>query len=181
MPSGVGVHFRIYFGNEREGLVLPVDWRTIIKMKIIESTEAMKKVGAQTGALVRGGEMIELIGDVGTGKTTFTKGLGEGMGVDDDVQSPSFTIEREYHARDGLQLHHYDFYRLSDPGVVKYELAESIANPQVVTVVEWGETAQDVLPDDRIVIRLTYVREGEARECDATVPEKYTYLAGVIT
>lgn len=149
-------------------------------MKIIESAEAMKKLGAQIGTLVRGGEMIELIGDVGTGKTTFTKGLGEGMEVDDDVQSPSFTIEREYHARDGLQLHHYDFYRLADPGVVKYELAESVANSQVVTVVEWGETAQDVLPDDRIIIRLKYMQEGEARECDATVPERYAYLTGLL-
>ena len=146
---------------------------------MIESTGQMKKLGAQIGALVRGGEMIELIGDVGTGKTTFTKGLGEGMEVDDDVQSPTFTIEREYHARDGLQLHHYDFYRLSDPGVVKYELAESVANQHVVTVVEWGETATDVLPEDRIVIRLTYVQEGEARECESTIPEKFAYLAGV--
>lgn len=140
----------------------------------------MKAFGARIGALVRGGEMIELIGDVGAGKTTFTKGLGEGMGVDDDVQSPTFTIEREYQARDGLQLHHYDFYRLADPGVVKYELAESVANPHVVTVVEWGETAHDVLPEDRIVIRLKYVKEGEARQCESTVPEHYAYLAGVM-
>lgn len=136
----------------------------------------MKQFGARIGALLRGGEMIELVGDVGAGKTTFTKGLGEGLAVDDDVQSPSFTIEREYQARDGLELHHYDFYRLSDPGVVKYELAESISNPAVVTVVEWGGSAQDVLPQIRIVMTIRYMSEGEARECEAVIPEQFSYL-----
>lgn len=136
----------------------------------------MKQFGARIGALLRGGEMIELVGDVGAGKTTFTKGLGEGLAVDDDVQSPSFTIEREYQARDGLELHHYDFYRLSDPGVVKYELAESISNPAVVTVVEWGGSAQDVLPQIRVVMTIRYMSEGEARECEAVIPEQFSYL-----
>lgn len=145
-------------------------------VKKINSAEEMKAFGARVGALVRGGEMIELVGDVGAGKTTFTKGLGEGLQVDDDVQSPSFTISREYQARDGLELHHYDFYRLNDPGVVKYELAESITNPAAVTVVEWGETAHDVLPDARIVLTFSHTPEGEARECSATVPEALGYL-----
>lgn len=136
----------------------------------------MKAFGARVGLLARGGEMIELIGDVGTGKTTFTKGLGAGLQVDDDVQSPSFTISREYAARDGLELHHYDFYRLNDPGVVKYELAESIANSQAVTVVEWGETARDVLPADRISFIFRYSNESDIRQCEITIPEKYNYL-----
>lgn len=149
-------------------------------MKRIETAEEMKAFGARTGALVRGGEMIELIGDVGAGKTTFTKGLGEGLQVDDDVQSPTFTISREYQARDGLELHHYDFYRLNDPGVVKYELAESVTNPRVITVVEWGETAQDVLPDKRVTLHFTHAPESEARECEASIPEKYSYLQEAI-
>ena len=136
----------------------------------------MKAFGAQLGALVRGGEMIELIGDVGAGKTTFTKGLGEGLQIDDDVQSPSFTISREYQARDGLELHHYDFYRLTDPGVVKYELAESIANPKAITVVEWGETARDVLPDERVALSIRHTANGEARECDVETPRAFAYL-----
>lgn len=145
-------------------------------MKVINSADEMKAFGARVGLLARGGEMIELIGDVGTGKTTFTKGLGAGLQVDDDVQSPSFTISREYAARDGLELHHYDFYRLNDPGVVKYELAESIANSQAVTVVEWGETARDVLPADRISFIFRYSNESDIRQCEITIPEKYNYL-----
>lgn len=145
-------------------------------MKVIHSAHEMKTLGAQAGALVRGGEVIELIGDVGAGKTIFTKGLGEGLRVDEDIQSPSFTLSREYAARDGLELHHYDFYRLNDPGVVRYELAESIANPHAVTVIEWGETVQDVLPVDRISLHFLYSADDENRECDMVIPEKYGYL-----
>ena len=142
---------------------------------ILATESDTKQLGARIGRLVRGGEMIELIGDVGAGKTTFTKGLGEGLRVDDDVQSPTFTISREYKARDGLELHHYDFYRLSDPGVVSYELAESVANPHAITVVEWGETTRDVLPAHRVVVQLRHGVD-ESRECEVNIPDVYSYI-----
>lgn len=135
----------------------------------------MKQFGARVGRLLKGGEMIELVGDVGAGKTTFTKGLGEGLEVDDDVQSPTFTISREYEARDGLQLHHYDFYRLQEAGVVSYELAESVADPHVVTVVEWAETVQSVLPVTRITMTLKH-GANEGRECEVALPPELEYL-----
>lgn len=115
------------------------------------------------GTRLRGGECFELIGDVGAGKTTFTKALASGMGVEDDVQSPSFTISREYDGRDELRLAHYDFYRLADPGVVSYELAESIDDINMVTVIEWAETVQNVLPVGRVVIRFEYEQDSEKR------------------
>lgn len=135
----------------------------------------MKQFGARLGRLLKGGEMIELVGDVGAGKTTFTKGLGEGLEVDDDVQSPTFTISREYQARDGLQLHHYDFYRLQEAGVVSYELAESVSDPHVVTVVEWAETVQSVLPENHITITLRH-GENEGRECEISLPPDFQYI-----
>lgn len=148
-------------------------------MQLITSTDNMKAIGAQIGTRLRGGEVIELIGDLGAGKTTLTKGIGEGLGIDEDMQSPSFTISREYQARDDLELHHYDFYRLDNAGVVGYELAESIANERAVTVIEWAATATDVLPEERITITLAYTAEGESRDCQAVVPEKFAYLAEV--
>lgn len=98
------------------------------------------------GERLLGGEVFELVGDVGAGKTTFTKGLGLGLSINDDVQSPSFTLSRVYQARDGLELHHYDFYRLNEAGILAHELSESVSDPNVVTVVEWAETVRDVLP-----------------------------------
>lgn len=122
----------------------------------IENLDQMLQFGERLGRDLYGGVTVELVGDVGTGKTTLTKGIAKGLGVDEDVQSPSFTISRTYPARDGLELHHYDFYRLTDPGIMRYELTESVTDPKVVTVVEWADSVADVLPTPRVTIRLEH-------------------------
>lgn len=114
----------------------------------------MEELGRQLGTKLNGGTVIELVGDVGAGKTTFTRGLARGLGVVDNIVSPSFTISCRYPARNGLSLNHYDFYRLNDPGVVALELAESIADPWAITVVEWGESTQDALPPRHIRVEI---------------------------
>lgn len=121
----------------------------------VHSEKAMKLLGERIGRLLHGGEFIELVGDVGAGKTTLTKGLAVGLAIDEDVQSPSFTISRQYEARDGIRLAHYDFYRLSDAGIMAHELSEVTEDPLIVTVVEWAGAVQHVLPEDRLQIHLT--------------------------
>ncbi len=120
--------------------------------KEVKSEVEMKALGARLGALLQGGEVIELSGDVGAGKTTFVKGLAVGMAIDEDVQSPSFTVSRVYDARDGLQLAHYDFYRLQDAGIMANELDEVIRDDTIVTVVEWADIVEGVLPKKRLRI-----------------------------
>jgi tRNA threonylcarbamoyladenosine biosynthesis protein TsaE len=127
-------------------------------VKVLTDAE-MRKLGAKIGAELRGGEVFELVGDVGAGKTTFVKGLAQGLEVDDDVQSSSFTINRNYQGRDGLTLSHYDFYRLADAGIMSLEIAESLSEPKNIVVVEWGESVRDVLPKERIVVKITYLPE----------------------
>lgn len=118
----------------------------------VNSVVDMLDFGQKIGSRLKGGEVLELVGDVGAGKTTFTKGLAKGLGVSDDVQSPTFTISRVYQARDGLDMAHYDFYRLNDPGILQMEIAESMQKPEVVTVIEWGGVVRGVLPADRLTI-----------------------------
>lgn len=125
----------------------------MIEVKNI-SEDALRLLAAKIGGMVSGNLTIELIGDVGAGKTTFTKGLAKGLQVADDVQSPTFTLSRVYEARDGLRLAHYDFYRLKDAGVMAIELAEARDDPQTITVVEWGDIVADILPDTRLTITL---------------------------
>jgi len=124
---------------------------------LVKTAEEMETLGREIGATLKGGEVIELIGDVGAGKTTFTRGLALGLGITSPITSPSFTISCRYPARDELSLNHYDFYRLSNPGVVAMELAESISDPRAITVIEWGESIQDVLPKNHIIIRINYM------------------------
>src|SRR4051794_32756276 len=88
---------------------------------ISESSEATYELGSKIGAGLRGGEVIELVSDMGGGKTTFVRGLARGVGYKGAVSSPSFTVRNEYKANK-LTLYHYDFYRLSDPGILREEL-----------------------------------------------------------
>lgn len=133
-----------------------------IEMEIsVNSENDMKDLGAKLGAALRGGECIELIGDVGAGKTTFTKGLAMGLGIIETVQSPTFTISRTYDAPKGLRLSHYDFYRLSDPGIMSDELAESLDDKDMAIVIEWGEVVGSVLPEDHLTISITSPSETE--------------------
>lgn len=124
---------------------------------IIEVTgeTAMKDLGARIGAQLKGGEVFELVGDVGAGKTTFVKGLARGLEITDEVQSPSFTISRLYDGRDDLQLVHYDFYRLSDPGIMASEVSEMVNDPKTITVIEWADIVEGVLPQGHFTIRIT--------------------------
>lgn len=122
----------------------------------------MRILGRQLARLLKGGECLELIGDVGAGKTTLVKGIANGLGIDEAVQSPSFTISRVYTA-DSLSLHHYDFYRLPDAGILEYEFAESVSDPTVITIVEWADIVHDILPKARIRITIVPFAETSRR------------------
>lgn len=135
----------------------------------VGSEQATKELAQKLGSTLKGGEVFELVGDVGAGKTTFVKGLAAGLEVDDEVQSPSFTISRVYDARDGIQLVHYDFYRLSDPGIMANELEEMIHDPKTVTVIEWADIVEGVLPENHFRISFESPTETSRR---ITLPDE---------
>lgn len=112
-------------------------------------------LGKTIGSMLRGGEIIELVGDVGSGKTTFARGIALGLGIDEYVQSPSFTISRQYDGRNGIELVHYDFYRLKDAGIMADDLKETTGNKKTVVIVEWSEAVREVLPRDKLRIIIT--------------------------
>lgn len=126
---------------------------------VLNTVEETQALANRIGLSLKGGEVIELVGDVGAGKTTFTKGLARGLGVDEDVQSPSFTISRVYDGHDNLRLAHYDFYRLTDAGIMVNELADSVQDPHTVTVIEWADSVHDVLPSCTRIIRFIAISE----------------------
>lgn len=126
------------------------------------SEDETRKVGNSIGQQLKGGQVLELVGDVGSGKTTLVKGIAEGLGVKSIVSSPSFTICQQYTCRDNLLLMHYDFYRLKDAGIMLNELAGLAGDVNTVVVIEWGGIVEGVLPDDKITIKLDLVSE-EAR------------------
>lgn len=120
--------------------------------------------------------MIELVSDLGGGKTTFTRGLARGAGSQDKVASPTFTISREY-VCPTFTIAHFDFYRLAEAGIVADELAEIVGDSHYVTVVEWGDIVHDVLPTGHITVRIKLGNDGEGnRQLSLTYPPKLQYL-----
>jgi len=103
---------------------------------------------------------LELIGDVGAGKTTLTKALVEKLGSNDEVTSPSFAINNRYQLNDGREVSHYDFYRLGEAGVISQELLEDLVSPQTCVIVEWAETVSQVLPAERLQMTITTLADG---------------------
>lgn len=103
--------------------------------------------------------VIELIGDVGAGKTTFTRGLAQGLGISEPVTSPSFTISKRYNFPGG-ELVHYDFYRLEDPGLMSEELSETLLDPHTITVVEWAGGVTNLFPENTQHIQISLNDDG---------------------
>lgn len=134
----------------------------------------MEKLGERVGAALHGGEVIELVSDLGGGKTTFTRGLARGARSRDHVASPTFTISREYQA-EKFTIHHFDFYRLDEAGVMAADLQELINDPLIVVIVEWSDIVRHVLPDEHIKIEIAQTSEAE-RKLTIAYPEKFAYL-----
>lgn len=131
------------------------------------------------GHKMRGGEVIELVGDLGAGKTAFVRGLAKGMGSEDIVRSPSFTLDNQYRAG-RLTLHHFDFYRLDEAGIMRQELAEVLEDPQAVAVIEWGGIAEAVLPLERLIVRIKPTGE-TSRQFSFSCPNNLKYIVPINT
>ena len=94
--------------------------------------------------------MIELISDLGGGKTTFVQGIAKGLGYNGAVTSPTFTLSNVYQLGRDLEVHHYDLYRLAEGGVLADEIAEDIGDDGIITIIEWAGVAEAQLPSDRL-------------------------------
>ncbi|MBM7663316.1 tRNA threonylcarbamoyladenosine biosynthesis protein TsaE [Bacillus mesophilus] len=139
---------------------------------ITNNEEETRKFASNLGQLVRAGDVILLEGDLGAGKTTFTKGLAEGLGVTRTVNSPTFTIIKEYNGR--IPLYHMDVYRVSDEfedlGFDEYFHGSG------VTVVEWAHLIQEQLPSKYACIKITREDDQKRKIVYQAVGERYEQL-----
>ena len=103
--------------------------------------------------------VICMEGDLGSGKTLFTKAFAKSMGISENISSPTFNIIKEYDGEEGYKLYHMDVYRLSeskeDIGISEY------FNKGGVTIIEWADLISDILPKDRLDIRIKIVDENK--------------------
>lgn len=127
----------------------------------IKNEEETKKFGAEIAEGISPGEVLALVGDLGTGKTALTSYIAAGLGITRRVNSPTFTIVKEY-TEGRLPLYHFDVYRVSEPeelfniGIEEYFFGEGVC------IVEWADLIEEILPGNTKYIYLEYGKnEGE--------------------
>lgn len=126
---------------------------------VSHGAEQTRRLGAHLGALLTGCDLLLLEGEFGTGKTTFTQGIAQGMGIDSKyVNSPTFTLINEYKGA-RLTLNHMDIYRLEGDEQVATLGLDDYLDGEGVTVIEWPEGAAPWLPNDRLLIRFSHLNE----------------------
>jgi tRNA threonylcarbamoyladenosine biosynthesis protein TsaE len=134
----------------------------------VESPEQMQELGRRLAKLLRPGDLVMLTGELGAGKTTLTRGLGEGLGVRGAVTSPTFVIARVHPSvTGGPALVHVDAYRLGGGLDEMEDLDLDVSLPESVVVVEWGEGKVEDLSDDRlhvVIHRVVGNTEDDRRE-----------------
>lgn len=144
----------------------------MIKKFTMHSYEDTIYLGIKLGHLTKNKMVFILEGDLGAGKTTLTKGIAKGLGIDSTVTSPTFTILKIYKGR--LNLYHFDAYRLEG---VSHELGfEEYINQDGLSVIEWSNHLVDLLPSELLKIEITYI-DDETREITLTsMGEQYDDL-----
>ncbi len=120
---------------------------SIFEYKVItRSPEETQELGERIGMSCRGGEVFLLSGDLGAGKTCFTQGFARGLGVEDEVTSPTFVLHVQYQGRE-LELNHFDAYRLAEAvSIGELGFEDYFGYDQGVAIVEWPEVIEGVLP-----------------------------------
>lgn len=126
---------------------------------ITQNPEATRRVGESLGRGLQGGEVIGLVGELGSGKTCFVQGMAEGLNISpEEISSPTFTLIHEHLGR--LFLAHVDLFRLEHPEAVEGIGLMDYYGEDRVTVIEWADRALSLLPPDALQIRFSFRPEG---------------------
>lgn len=116
-------------------------------------------LGEKLAKLIEPGQLIELVGDLGGGKTTIVKGLARGLGIEKTVQSPSYNIARSYVLPGGGHLEHFDLYRLKTDRMTELAIKENLESGEDIVAIEWAQALGRQLKADRLLIELHYINE----------------------
>jgi tRNA threonylcarbamoyladenosine biosynthesis protein TsaE len=135
------------------------------------TTDLAKKIGSR----LKGGEIIELVGDLGSGKTTFVSGLVKGANSDDIVSSPTFVISKIY-TNDKLRIYHYDLYRLDQADLTIHELKDIMAFSNSVILIEWPGVIDSFLDVDKMIIEFKYEKDINKRLIEIKYNKSLEYL-----
>lgn len=130
---------------------------------VSKSLDDTKKIAQEIAQMLHIGGVVALTGELGSGKTTFTRYLVENLGISSRVQSPTFVIHRRY-SGDTKAVNHFDFYRIaSKEEILDTGLLESLNNSGEICIIEWPEMIADILPEKTIAIKFEYLEENSRK------------------
>lgn len=157
------------------------------KVYTSSSVEQTQSLGEQLGQALKPGDVLAFNGELGSGKTTFIQGIAKGLGFNPDrIKSPTFVLMREYPGK--IPLIHIDGYRLEGPPMVAWLDVETIFSPFKVTLIEWADRFESLLPENTIYLQLDHLSTQKrcitinssherARELISNLPEALPELA----
>lgn len=125
---------------------------------IIDSVEKTMELGRQLGLKLNSGDIVCLNGDLGAGKTHFTKGVAKGIGIDDQITSPTFTIVNEYEGG-RLKLYHFDVYRVNDPDEIANIGFDEYIFGKGASIIEWSDYIEALIPEEHISVIIKKIPE----------------------
>jgi len=111
-------------------------------------------LGQKIAQKLNGGEVLCLYGPLGAGKTVLAKGLGQGLGIAEEITSPTFNLIQEYDLEDGLKFVHMDLYRLRHPEEAEVIGVTDYFRENYICLIEWPQIIEDYLPQDKLTIRI---------------------------
>lgn len=129
-----------------------------------EGVEATRALAAAVAELAAPGDVLLLSGELGAGKTAFVQGFGAGLGVEERITSPTFTLAHHYDGR--LTLHHLDVYRLERLAEIEDIGVAELLDGDGVVLIEWGDAVAPALPQDYLEVELTYGEGDDEREVE---------------
>jgi tRNA threonylcarbamoyladenosine biosynthesis protein TsaE len=136
--------------------------------QILIDAASTQRLGRFLGLAIRESAAVALIGELGAGKTCFAQGLGEGLGVDQPIVSPTFVLMAEYEGR--LPLLHADVYRLGPSELAGIGLEEALEGWEGAALVEWADRFADLMPEDHLRIELIHQEQGRRMRVTALGP-----------
>lgn len=127
----------------------------------LDNLEKTKEFGENLGSLLRPSDVVCLNGDLGAGKTTLTKSIGKGMGIEDYITSPTFTIINEYYSK--LNLYHFDTYRLENIDDIEYLGFDEYFYGDGVCIIEWADKIRNFLPEEYLELNISKLDENKRK------------------
>ena len=144
----------------------------------IYNVDDTTKLGIKLGKLLNAGDIVCLTGDLGVGKTHITKGIAQGLGINDTITSPTFTIVNEYEGG-RLKLNHFDVYRVNDPDEIYAIGFDDYIFSDAASIIEWANYIEEILPDNLLHIKIEKnLSKGENYRKITLTPygERYNYI-----